>query len=379
MNKVRTLAIALMALTLFACKKQEPKQTADAVLSLRIDDAELRAIEGQIDNGTTTTITKDVKVILNGGAGRTYTLTPDQIVAAKTAQGCKFEVTDVVTSVDLVANAEVTNDTNIADWQGKGGDAFKTDIPLTATTTNITSTTSSDGKITYKAELTPVPPFARLEVFGKITPKVNAKGKSAFESIEVKEVYINNYLDTRNAAKRYFTDHNASLNGFETATTATSSPLKAQMKDEIKATDKTAFEAGTKAAAYQLFPKKTTGEKADVSDHVILKLAIKYSTDAIAKGFPASEQIRYVTIKKFKTDAKVSGKPPVNVPALRFNVGTIYKLDLKGLNDHFKTNEDGTPDPSNPDTTEPESKGKKELQLIVKPCTWTSQNILPEL
>lgn len=379
MNKVRTLAIALMALTLFACKKQEPKQTEDAVLSLRIDDAELRAIEGQIDNGTTTTITKDVKVILNGGAGRTYTLTPDQIAAAKTAQGCKFEVTDVVTSVDLVANAEVTNDTNIADWQGKGGDAFKTDIPLTATTTNITSTTSSDGKITYKAELTPVPPFARLEVFGKITPKVNAKGKSAFESIEVKEVYINNYLDTRNAAKRYFTDHNASLNGFETATTATSSPLKAQMKDEIKATDKTAFEAGTKAAAYQLFPKKTTGEKADVSDHVILKLAIKYSTDAIAKGFPAGEQIRYVTIKKFKTDAKVSGKPPVNVPALRFNVGTIYKLDLKGLNDHFKTNEDGTPDPSNPDTTEPESKGKKELQLIVKPCTWTSQNILPEL
>ena len=379
MNKVRTLAIALMALTLFACKKQEPKQTEAAVLSLRIDDAELRAIEGQIDNGTTTTITKDVKVIINGGTGRTYTLTPAQITAAKTQpDGCRLEVTEVVTSVDLVANAEVTDATNIADWQGKGGKAFKTDIPLTATTTNITSTTSSDGKITYKAELTPVPPFARLEVFGKITPKVNAKGKSAFESIEVKEVYINNYLDTRNAAKRYFTDHNASLNGFETATTATSSPLKAQMKDEIKATDKGAFEAGTKAAAYQLFPKKT-GEKANVSDHIILKLAIKYSADAIAKGFPKDEQIRYVTIKKFKTAARPSGKPPVNIPALSFKVGTVYKLNLNGLNDYFKTNEDGTPDPNNPDTTEPESKGKKELQLIVKPCTWTSQNILPEL
>lgn len=377
MNKVRTLAIALMALTLFACKKQEPKQTEDAVLSLRIDDAELRAIEGQIDNGTTTTITKDVKVILNGGAGRTYTLTPAQITAAKTQpDGCRLEVTEVVTSVDLVANAEVTDATNITDWQGKGGDAFKTEIPLTATTNAITTSTEGD-KTVYKAELTPVPPFARLEVFGKIEPKAN-NGKNAFASIEVKEVYINNYLDTRNAEKRYFTDHNASLNGFETATTTTSSPLKTQMYDEIKATDKTAFEAGTKAAAYQLFPKKT-GEKANVSDHVILKLAIKYSADAIAKGFPAGEVTRYVTIKKFKTDAKVSGKPPVNVPALRFNVGTIYKLDLKGLNDHFKTNEDGTPDPSNPDTTEPESKGKKELQLIVKPCTWTSQNILPEL
>ena len=379
MNKVRTLAIALMALTLFACKKQEPKQTEDAILSLRIDDAELRAIEGQIDNGTTTTITKDVKVILNGGTGRTYTLTPAQITAAKTQpNGCRLEVSEVVTSVTLIANAEVTDATNITDWQGKGGDAFKTDIPLTATTSTITTATEGD-KTVYKAELTPVPPFARLEVFGKIEPKANDNGKKAFESIEVKEVYINNYLDTRNAAKRYFTDHNASLNGFETATTATSSPLKAQMKDEIKATDKTAFEAGTKAAAYQLFPKKTTGEKADVSDHVILKLAIKYSAEAQAQGFPAGEVTRYVTIKKFKTDAKVSGKPPVNVPALRFNVGTIYKLDLKGLNDHFKTNEDGTPNPNNPDTTEPESKGSKELQLTVKPCTWTSQNILPEL
>ncbi len=379
MNKVRTLAIALMALTLFACKKQEPKQTEAAVLSLRIDDAELRAIEGQIDNNTKTTITKDVKVILNGGAGRTYTLTPAQITAAKTADGCKFEVTEVVTSVDLVANAEVTNDTKITDWQGKGGDAFKTDIPLTATTTNITSTTSSDGKITYKAELTPVPPFARLEVFGKITPAKNStSNKCAFESIEVKEVYINNYLDTRNADKRYFTDHNASLNGFETATTTKSSPLKDQMKDEVSATDKAAFEAGTKAAAYQLFPKKT-GEKANVSDHVILKLAIKYSADAKKLGFPDGEQIRYVTIKKFKTDAPVSGKPQPNTPALSFKVGTIYKLDLKGLNDYFKTNEDGTPDPNNPDSTEPESKGKKELQLIVKPCTWTAQNILPEL
>lgn len=378
MNKVRTLAIALMALTLFACKKQEPKQTEAAVLSLRIDDAELRAIEGQIDGGTKTTITKDVKVILNGGAGRTYTLTSDQITAAKTAQGCRLEVTDVVTSVDLVANAEVTNDTNIADWQGKGGEAFKTDIPLTATTSTITTTTEGD-KTVYKAELTPVPPFARLEVFGKIEPVKNAKiQKSAFKSIEVKEVYINNYLDTRNATKRYFTDHNASLNGFETTKSATSSPLQALMKDEVKATDKTAFEGGTKVAAYQLFPKKAD-ENANVSDHVILKLAIKYSDDATAKGFPKDEQIRYVTIKKFKTDAKVSGKPPVNTPALSFSAGTIYKLNLNGLNDYFKTNDDGTPDPNNPDSSEPESKGKKELQLIVKPCTWTAQNILPQL
>lgn len=371
MNKVRTLAIALMALTLFACKKQEPKQTEAAVLSLRIDDAELRAIEGQIDNGTKTTITKDVKVILNGGAGRTYTLTPEQITAAKTAQGCRLEVTEVVTSVDLVANAEVTDATKITDWQGKGGEAFKTKIPLTATTSTIT--TSIEGtKTVYKAELTPVPPFARLEVFGKIEPVKNVtNNKCAFESIEVKEVTINNYLETRNAATRYFTDHNTTLNGF-----ADNPARKATMMDAI--TDKSAFEDGSKAAAYQLFPKKAD-EKDGNYEHVILKLAIKYSADAKAKGFPAGEQIRYVTIKKFKTAARPSGKPPVNVPALSFSAGTIYKLNLNGLNDYFKTNEDGTPDPNNPDTTEPESKGKKELQLIVKPCTWTAQNILPQL
>lgn len=370
MNKVRTLAIALMALTLFACKKQEPKQTEAAVLSLRIDDAELRAIEAQINAGATTEITSNVTISLNNGAGRTYTLTPEQITAAKTAQGCRLEVTEVVTSVDLVANAEVTDATKITDWQGKGGEAFKTKIPLTATTNAITTSTEGT-KTVYKAELTPVPPFARLEVFGKITPAKTSTNKCAFESIEVKEVTINNYLETRKAATRYFTDHNTTLNGF-----ADTPARKAQMMDAI--TDKAAFEGGTKAAAYQLFPKKAD-ENANVSDHVILKLAIKYSADAIAKGFPKDEQIRYVTIKKFKTDAKVSGKPPVNIPALSFSAGTIYKLNLNGLNDYFKTNDDGTPDPNNPDSSEPESKGKKELQLIVKPCTWKAQNILPQL
>ena len=369
--KVKTLAIAMMALSLFACKKQEPKKTEAAVLSLRIDDAQLRAIEAQITGGTTTTITENVKVIINGGAGRTYTLSADQIAAAKTQpEGCKLTVTEAVTSVTLIANAEVTDATSITTLQGKAGD-FQTKIPLTATATGaqITTTTVGD-KTVYKAELTPTPAFARLEVFGKIEPTPNANGKKAFESIEVKAVYINNYLDKRNDAKRYFTDHSASLDGFETATTTESKPHQGKMYDEIQVADKAKFEAGSKAAAYQLFPKKNAENDGNY-DHVILKLAIKYSADAQAKGFSASEVTRYVTIKKFKmtTDNDLQS----------FAVGTIYKLNLNGLNDHFKTKDDGTPDPSNPDTSEPESKGSKELQLIVKPCTWTAQNILPQL
>lgn len=367
MNKVRTLAIALMALTLFACKKQEPKQTEDAVLSLRIDDAELRAIEGQISNGTQTTITDNVKVILNNGAGRTYTLTPEQIAKAKQAEGCKLSVEDVVTSVTLIANAEVTDNTAIKDWQKKGGDDFKTKIPLSATTNDI-QTSVQDGKTTYKAELTPTPAFARLEVFGKITPKVNEKTqKSAFESIEVTEVTINNYLDTRIASNRYFTDHNAFLDGF-----ATNPARKAEMMDAINNGNMNDFKDGKKAAAYQLFPKKATENDGNY-DHVILKLSIKYSQEAQKKGLPKEAVTRYVTIKKFMMakadDLKNTG----------FLAGTIYKLNLNGLDEHFKTNDDDTPDPTNPDSSEPESKGKKELQLIVKPCTWSAQNILPQL
>lgn len=367
MNKVRMIAIALMALTFFACKKQEPKKAEGAVLSIRIDDAELRAIEAQITNGTQTSITENVKVILNNGAGRTHALTPEQIKQAKQATGCKLNVEDVVTSVTLIANAEVTDNTAIKDWQKKGGEDFKTKIPLSATTNDI-QTSVQDGKTTYKAELTPTPAFARLEVFGKITPKENEKTKkSAFESIEVTEVTINNYLDTRIASKRYFTDHNASLDGF-----ANDPARKDEMMDAIDNGNMNDFKEGKKAAAYQLFPKKTNETDGNY-DHVILKLTIKYSQEAQKKGFPKEAVTRYVTIKKFMKavadDLKNTG----------FLAGTIYKLDLKGLNDHFKTTDEGTPDPTNPDTTEPESKGSKELQLIVKPCTWTSQNVLPQL
>lgn len=362
------IAIALMALTLFACKKQEPKKAEGAVLSLRIDDAELRAIEDQISNGTTTSITTNVKVIINGGTGRTYTLKPEQIEAAKKLpDGCKLPVTEVVTSVTLIANAEVTDNTAIKDWQKKGGEDFKTKIPLSATANNI-QTSVQDGKTTYKAELTPTPAFARLEIFGKITPKKNEKTqKCAFESIEVTEVTINNYLDTRIASSRYFTNHNATLDGF-----ATDPARRAEMMDAINNGNMNDFKDGKKAAAYQLFPKKTNETDGDY-DHVILKLSIKYSQEAQEKGLPKESVTRYVTIKKFMKakadDLKDTG----------FLAGTIYKLDLKGLDDHFKTTDEGTPDPTNPDTTEPESKGSKELQLIVKPCTWQSQNILPQI
>ena len=62
-----------------------------------------------------------------------------------------------------------------------------------------------------------------------------------------------------------------------------------------------------------------------------------------------------------------------------FEAGMIYKLDLKELSEHFKSNEDGTPDPTNPDKEDPEQKGDKILVVKVKPYKWTAVNIKPEI
>ena len=62
-----------------------------------------------------------------------------------------------------------------------------------------------------------------------------------------------------------------------------------------------------------------------------------------------------------------------------FEAGNIYKLDLKELNEHFKTSEDGTPDPSNPDKEDPEQKGDKILVVKVIAYKWTAVNIKPDL
>ena len=50
-------AIAMMALALFSCKKNdEPKKAENAVLRIRINDAELRNLEKPVEAGTVTTV-----------------------------------------------------------------------------------------------------------------------------------------------------------------------------------------------------------------------------------------------------------------------------------------------------------------------------------
>ena len=367
-------AIAMMAFALFSCnnKKNEPK-CEDAVLKIRINDSELRALEGVVNAGDKTECMTGVTLTLDNG--ETIDLDATKLAQAKTDDGYTQPVTHAVSTVSLVANGKIDDNTNITTLQGKiikteGVQAADYDkvIPLAAEATPVDVSLNGD-KTVYTVTLFPKPAVARLEVSGKIAPKDNADGKNAFKSITVEHVYINNYLSTRADAKRYLCVTNGK-NGF-----AADPALEEAMNDEIKSGDDlTAFEAGTKVAGYQLFPKSAKeSATTELYDHVVLKIKIEY-TEAALKAKPelANMTERYITMIKF-VDAKTS------TAIENFLAGTVYKLDLKDLSDDFKTGDDGTPDPNNPDTPDPEPNQKKELVVKVKPYEWKAVNIKPDV
>lgn len=365
MKYMKMAAIALMALALFSCKKDEPKNEV-AQLSIRINDAELRAIMDPANTGAQTLITEGVVLTLDNGSE--ITLEPADIEKAKSADGFKKTVTEVVKTVSLVANGKITSTTDITTLQGKN---IATEIPLSAPAKTVT-TKVQDGMTTYYVELSPTPAVARLEVFGKITPKENTTThKNAFQSITVEHVYVNNYLSTIAGAR-----HMCVTNGENGFDQSTGKPvLETSMNNSVLGTNKTAFEGGTKVAGYYLFPKKTgeTASAPDYLDHVVLKIKIAYTADALtADPTLAQRTDRYVTIARFM-------KEHTGDLDAGFLAGTIYKLDLKELDDVFKTKDDGTPDPNNPDTPDPEPTASKQLVVKVLPFTWTVQNIKPDL
>ena len=359
-------AIAMMALALFSCnKKNEPK--TEAVLKICINDAELRALGDKYDTGAQTTCMTDVVLTLDNG--QKITLAGTDLDAAKSANGYEKEVSFVVNTVALTANGIIDNNTNITSLQGKD---LKTEIPLAAPATAVTTTVSSD-KTVYEVTLSPKPAVARLEVAGKIVPVKNeTTQKSAFESITVEHVYVNNYLPTI-AGTRHMSVSNGK-DGFDE--TAGKPALEAKMNDAIEAGDKEAFEKIEKVAGYYLFPKKEgeTAAKPDYFDHVVLKIKIAYTQEALnADPTLAQKTDRYVTIARFMKDA--TG----DLDEKGFEAGFIYKLDLKELNGAFKTRDDGTPDPNNPDTPDPEPSQKKVLVVKVLPFEWTAVNIKPDV
>ena len=354
-------AIAMMALALFSCnKKNEPK--TEAVLKICINDAELRALGDKYETGAQTTCETDVKIKLDNGTE--ITLAGQDLIDAKDlTKGYKKDINFVVNTVSLTANGVIADDTKITDLQSK---KLNTEIALAAPATPVKVTTEGD-KTVYTVTLEPKPAVARLEVGGKITPKPNGD-KQAFESIVVEHVYVNNYLSTI-VGPRYMNITNGK-DGF-----ATAPALEDAMNDEIKSTDKDAFEGMTKVAGYYLFPKLATETPVapDYFDHVILKIKIAYTQAALdADPTLAQKTDRFVTIARFMKDGTgdLDGG---------FVAGMIYKLNLDELSKDFNTTPEGTPDPKNPDTPDPEPNQKKELVVKVKPYTWTAQNIKPDI
>lgn len=353
-------AIAMMALALFSCnKKDEPK--TEAVLRICINDAELRTLGAKYDAGAQTTCETDVKITLDNGTE--ITLEGQDLADAKDLnKGYTKDVNFVVNTVSLTANGTIDNTTKITSLQGKN---LKTEIALAAPATPVEVSTVGE-KTVYTVTLEPKPAVARLEVAGKIKGQPNAANVNAFKEITVEKVYVNNYLSTI-AGDRHMNVTNGK-NGFAAAT-------EAEMEDEIPAAKKEAFEKMDEVAGYYLFPKKAkeTAVAPDYFDHVILKLNIEYTPEALAADKTlAQKTTRFVTIARFMMAA--TGDLDAG-----FQAGVIYKLNLDELSKDFNTTDEGTPDPNNPDTPDPEPNQKKQLVVKVKPYTWTSQNIKPDV
>lgn len=369
MKYMKMAAIAMMALALFSCnKKDEPKKAEAAALNIHISDATLRALEGTVAVDTETGVTSDVVLTLHP-SGRQITMSNDDISAAKSTDGKTYDVGEVVTKVSLTANYKVSPEPEITAFQGQQ-ETFTTTMPLEAKATNVTvGTDPQDSKTTiYSVTLEPKPIVARVEVAGDIMAGLNNAGlpknnsqKTAYKSIKVEQVYINNYLLTRNAENRTYIKGQA---GNFASTPDT------KMCDEIKEAKQADFKAKKLVAGYQLFPIKENEAASEHSyyDHIILRLTVTYDTE-VAKGYPTEPQTRYVTMVRFMKE---------NTGDLKsFEAGTIYKLGLEELTKDFTTDDNGNP--TGPDTPNPEQEGKMLLNVKVKPYKWETVNIKPDV
>lgn len=370
MKFVKMAAIATMALTLFAsCNKNDEPAKQVSSFTLRINDAELRALEAQVADKTKAEFS-DIKVIINDGQKIVRLSQQADIDKAKSAEGYTIPVKSAVTKVAVVANGEVGT-TPITSYQALGAD-FAKRVPMTAMVEGPAITSTPDPanakNITYTATLTPVPQMARLEVFGEIKGSAFkadgtaiAKRPNPFKKITVEEIWVNNYLMTSEAGSRYYTPSNG------TTWDETTNAIKAEMHDVITAKD-AEFRAKTICAAYQLFPataaeKKLSVVPAQYFDHLVLKVKIEWDLE-VAKQVSVETEEGYVTIQRFMMNA--TGDLDKG-----FEAGKIYKLDLGQLNKDFK-------DGDTPVTPDPEHEGDLKLVVKVEPYEWTAVNIKPD-
>lgn len=374
MKFVKMAAAALAAIALLASCKDDKSGLDNNLankMTLRVDPSALRSMEAPVPGGTAATFAS-LKIIVNGGEV-VENLDAAKITKATSTEGYTFAVKSKPVKVVVEANGYVA-DPEIATLQGvapvdasydptTGKDAqkaiFSKKITLIGSTTTIEGPTTPAGSKdkVYTATVKPTPDVARVEVAGKIVGQANADGKNAFKNIDVEAVYMNNYLNKKADAARYFTpsDGNTAFAG--------TPELKAEMNDAIAADMKQKFEEKNVAAAYQIFPTKS-GETD--FDHIILKVKVQYDLSVVNNRTQEFEE-GYVTIVKYKNGADA---------LTGFEAGKIYKLDLAELNAHFKTDDEGNPD--TPVTPDPEHDGANKLTVKVETFTWEAVNITPD-
>lgn len=370
MKIVKMAAIATMALTLFAsCNKNDEPAKQVSSFTLRINDAELRALEAQVADKTKADFS-EIKVIINDGQKVVNLAQQADIDKAKSADGYTIPVKSAVTKVQVIANGELGTK-SITEYQALGTE-FAKSIPMAAMVEGaaITSTTdpANPKNITYTATLTPIPQMARLEVFGEIKGSgFDESGKknkfpNPFKKITVEEIWVNNYLMTSEAGSRYYTPSNG------TAWDETTKAIKPEMHDVIDATKDADFRAKAICAAYQLFPataaeKALTELPAQYFDHLVLKVKLEWDLN-VAKNVAVETEEGYVTIQRFMMTT--TGDLDKG-----FEAGKIYKLNLGQLNKDFK-------DGDTPVTPDPEHEGDLKLVVKVEPYEWTAVNIKPD-
>lgn len=348
------LAVASVALIAAACSNDEsPLQAGEQDLTLRLSDPVIaRAVEAPIADQSAVNF-QDVTLKFWSGANGTGTETPlvltaAQITAAKTPEGAIVKMPAGTVSVSMVANTSVTA-TDITGYQALGAD-FLSKVPMTspavAPTTHTTIATAKE------VTLVPVPDMARIEIAGSIVPTAPAGKTSAYKSVTVEAVYVNNYKATATATAPTKIE----------ATGDWSAAYATTMRDFLTDEDRTALTDKSKASAFQVYPA-TAAADADNLPHIILK--VKYVLNTTPE---TTKENRYITIKGYKSDATTA--------LTAIEAGKIYKLDLASLNDSFGTDDSGNPiDP----TDETPEADKTDLYVKITAYQWTAVNIIPDL
>lgn len=368
MKKFQTILMSMLAVaTLASCNKdvEGPAKSETASMKFQISVPSTYAIQ---DAGTAAAPTlTSVKVELLKGASvlETRVLTSTEITDAQSTTGVILEqIPDAATSVKVMANALATASKAIADYQTTlAAVPFSGSAAITDPGVN-----NADGHKLKKAEVTIKAEVARVEIKGGINVTEAANGCYA---VDVKEVYINNYLATSDATSAHFCGNDGAGNWVAAnntfATDKMMNTITVPTTGSFYATDHNVGILNNKVDAYHIFPAAASaaGDKVKVEEelmHVVLKVAVYETAAKFAANEPMADR-KWITIKSFKNGTTLIDE---------FEAGKIYTLDLNDLTVKFVP---GVTPPVDPD---PEDK-KADLELKVKVTPWVLVNMTPNI